>query len=106
MLISDKKRFRSKKWTNDDLAKAMKIRCLSSKSLKATRNSVCPLPALPTLNAKFVWTHPTPGIIELSLSYLSRILPEMTEFQRLGQINFDELKTTNKGEYDRKFDNY
>ena len=89
---------------NDDFSKAMKIRCLSAKTLDKVRKNIMPLPSYPTLKKKFAWTHFTPGIVKLALAYLNKILPEMPEKDRLCSLLFDEIKTTNRGQMDKKLD--
>ena len=105
IMLSKKERKRSKLWTNSDYCKAMKIRCLSVRALNYVRKELCPLPAYPTLRAKFgSFMHLTPGFMRPMMVYLSRTLVDLSPYKRLSILLFDDVKITEKGQLDRKLD--
>ena len=104
MMLSEKERFRSKKWTNADYCSAMELRCTGVKSLNYVRKNLLPLPAYPTLCKKFAFMHLTPGFLKPMMAYLSKILPLKEKSKRACMLLFDETKVTNRGHLDKKLD--
>ena len=104
MLCDKKQRQYTKKWSNCDYAKAMKLRCISSKALMHVRKNHVPLPALTTLTRKFGFIHICPGIIKSVVEYLRARVPDWTPRERLACLAFDEMQVANIGEIDRKLD--
>ena len=96
MMISKKKRHRSKKWTNADYCFAMGIRCFSKKALAYVRKYLLPLPGYTTLVKKFMFLHLIPGFLLPICAYISITMPTKTRRQRACALLFDESKITNR----------
>ena len=70
MILSEKKRARSKLWSKSDYTMAGKIRQISPRALNLVRKqAVAYLPASTTVQAKFSWIHTIPGFIKPVITY-------------------------------------
>jgi hypothetical protein len=91
MLLSNKPRKFSRKWTQTDYSTAMAIRGISIKAFNFVRKNIVPLPGDSTLNRKFGFIHISKGLIEPAVAYLQQKVPRMTSRETLSAIAFDEM---------------
>lgn len=104
-LILDKTRVYSKKWTNQDFKFAMLVKMISARALTLLRKAkILPMPSNSTLKKKFAFMYVSPGYIHSSIEYLKQLVPRMKPGEELACLSFDEMKISERGEWDQKMD--
>lgn len=92
---------RREPWAEEDIVRALALRCISTKSYEYLRDKLhFPLPCLQTLRN---WTNAyktQPGLQALSLKAMSSVRDTLSEQERLVVLSFDEMAVDDRVTYD------
>ena len=82
----------------------MQLHCCGSgrRALDYVRKNVTPLPSYSFITNEFSSFHVVPGFVASALEYLAQKLPQKDPYFRLCGVIFDEVKTTNVAQLDKK----
>ena len=93
------------KWSDEDVAKALTLKCISRKAYKYVReNWGLSLPGISTLNDRIRAVKCEPGLISSALRLMKELSSTMTEQERCVVLCFDEMSIEKKYVYDNLAD--
>ena len=106
IMLSKKPRKYSKKWTNDDYAKAQNLSLLcGKKAYDFVKDEIVPMPAFYTARKKYSHVRVVPNqIIQATLLHLRHLRKFMKKNEHLCCITFDDVNLKNFGQYHMKLD--
>jgi len=93
------------KWSSEDIARAIFLRCISPKAYRYMKNVLqMPLPGLSTLRRWASTANVKPGILSSVLYCMIAKRKCMADIERLVVVTFDEIYINNKVVIDRKIE--
>lgn len=91
------------RWTADDIASAISLRCISPKMYRHLKYSMkLPLPSLSTIRRWVANVPLEPGTLDNVLKIMKYKGNSMTELQKFTILSFDEISLSNLSDIDRR----
>lgn len=90
------------RWSPEDIASAISLRSVSPKAYRYLRANNYPLPSLSTLRSWVTTFDVSPGILKNVISLMNKKSRDMSKFERISVLSFDEMYVSNKIDIDKK----